>query len=146
MSNWLEPNIDSYKLRFNISDKTSEILSLKVFSLDDKMIRKQLKEIITSSNQFVIPIQKSSNSFRIIFEVKVASTNKKSEASFILSAIDVGDGCVKEDLTENDCTLNRGECFRSGVNNYTCKCDSGYAGENCEYDDYCTKLKLSFSK
>jgi hypothetical protein len=74
--------------------------------------------------------------FRIAFVVEYKSEAKEPVAKFTLKQIDLGDPCVFENTTYNNCT-GRGECVRIAVNDYECKCKEGFFLKNCQGIDYC---------
>jgi hypothetical protein len=47
-SNWLQKDVDDYKLRFNITSETFELFKLQVFVFDEQMKSTLLKEITES--------------------------------------------------------------------------------------------------
>ncbi len=74
--------------------------------------------------------------FRIAFVVEYKSEAKESVAKFNLKSIDLGDPCVFNNTTYNNCH-GRGKCVRIAVNDYECICDPGFFLKDCEGIDYC---------
>ena len=44
---------------------------------------------------------------------------------------------------ENVNCTGRGNCT-NGVNTYTCVCEAGYTGTDCETGKYCTNMKINY--
>jgi hypothetical protein len=82
----------------------------------------------------MILINKMKTPFRVAFKV-VSKTNKVTLPKFTLNKIDLGDPCVFDNADDNLCT-GRGNCKRNGsINNYTCECNPGYKGTDCQLTD-----------
>ena len=78
-------------------------------------------------------------SFRIGFSVE---TEHSKQLDFSIGSIDLGDPCIEDDATYNECSGN-GVCIRVQSTmakklEGKCKCiDQTYIGDKCQQRDYC---------
>ena len=127
------------------SNKLPKSINVTLIIRDSKFVAKFSKLVYTMSNfwnvdkklkTFEIPNTfELGTSLRIEFRIDWSDLNDEN-VQLALSEVDLSDGCREGNRSCN----NNGICIDKWPNVATCVCDPGWAGNKCEYEDWCKRV------